>query len=435
MKPEKMTGAGMTINIINRRTAVLGLAAFGGLTACGAAPRGGAVQSTSNTSGSTIPTQANAGFDDWVVSFKNQAEGRGISRSVLDTAFRGAGYMPGVIERDQNQAEFTRTLEDYLAIAASDERVTNGRAKYRSFSSTLNSVENTYGVEGKVVAAVWGMESSYGTRRGNTPIVSAMATLSYAGRRQAFFTEQLYAVLKILANGDTTPEQMVGSWAGAMGHTQFMPTSYLSYAVDHTGDGRRDIWSDDPTDALASAANYLKRHGWQKGQPWGVEVRLPQGFDRSKAGFSNSRGVDTWTSMGVRDMNGNAVGNFGTARVIEPAGGGGPAFMVFKNFDVIKRYNNATSYAIGVGHLGDRIAGGGPIRGSFGPDPQGLTLDDRKDIQRRLTAAGFDTDGSDGVIGAKSEAAIRAYEAANGMPSTGQATKDLLRRLGGAPRA
>ncbi|MEC7761774.1 MAG: lytic murein transglycosylase [Pseudomonadota bacterium] len=420
---------------MTRRTAVLGLTAFGGLTACGRAPRGGAVQSTSNASGAAMPTQANAGFDDWVVSFKNQAEGRGISRSVLDTAFRGAGYMPGVIERDQNQTEFTRTLEDYLAIAASDERVTNGRAKYRSFSSTLNSVENTYGVEGKVVAAVWGMESSYGTRRGSTPIVSAMATLSYAGRRREFFTEQLYAVLRILANGDTTPDQMVGSWAGAMGHTQFMPTSYLSYAVDHTGDGRRDIWSDDPTDALASAANYLKRHGWQKGQPWGVEVRLPQGFDRAQAGFSNSRTVDSWTSMGVRDMNGNAVGNYGAARVIEPAGGGGPAFMVFKNFDVIKRYNNATSYAIGVGHLGDRIAGGGPIRGSFGPDPQGLTLDDRKDIQRRLTSRGFDTDGTDGVIGAKSEAAIRAFEAANGMPSTGQATKELLRRLGGSPRA
>ena len=276
----------MTDFHMTRRTALLGLTAMGALTACGASPRGRSVASASSSSASAMPIQQNAGFDDWVVSFKNQAEGRGISRSVLDTAFRGAGYIPGVIERDRNQTEFTRTLEDYLAIAASDERVSNGRANYRSFASTLNSVESTYGVEGKVVAAVWGMESSYGTRRGDTPIVSAMATLSYAGRRQEFFTQQLYAVLKILANGDTTPNRMVGSWAGAMGHTQFMPTSYLSYAVDHTGDGRRDIWSDDPTDALASTANFLRAKGWKPGRGYAP-------------GQPNFRVIEQWNAASV----------------------------------------------------------------------------------------------------------------------------------------
>ncbi|MAM60920.1 lytic murein transglycosylase [Maritimibacter sp. UBA3975] len=426
----------MTITKLSRRGFALGGLALTGLTACGraAGPIGGA-SNVASTSSSSFQTASNAGYDSWVVSFKNRAVGSGYAQPVVDRAFRGAGYLPGVIERDRKQTEFTRTLEDYLAIAASDERVRNGRANFRALSGKLSSIESQYGVDAKVVAAIWGMESSYGTRRGDVHIVSAMSTLAYDGRRKDFFEKQLFAVLKILAAGDTTPENMRGSWAGAMGHTQFMPTSYLAYAVDFTGDGRRDIWADDPTDALASAANYLRQFGWTKGQPWGVEVKLPEGFDRSQAGFSNSRSVSTWTSMGVRDMNGGTVPNHGAARVIEPAGGGGPAFMVFKNFDVIKRYNNATSYAIGVGHLGDRIAGGGPIRGNFGPDPQGLTLEDRKDIQRRLTSKGFDTDGTDGVIGAKSEAAIRAFEAANGMPSSGLATKALLVKLGGRPGA
>ncbi|MBV7410305.1 lytic murein transglycosylase [Maritimibacter sp. DP1N21-5] len=420
---------------ISRRSVALGLVSLSALSACGRSPRGAALAGPGDAPPPRpAPSSApNAGFDGWVASFKNRAASQGFTQAQLDSAFRGVGYLPSVVANDNKQSEFTRTLEDYLAIAASDERVSNGRAKYRQFGSVLSGVESRYGVDAKIVAAVWGMESSYGARRGETPIVSAMATLAYDGRRRDFFEQQLFAVLKILSAGDTTPDRMIGSWAGAMGHTQFMPTSYLSYAVDYTGDGRRDIWSDDPSDALASTANYLKKFGWTKGQPWGVEVKLPAGFDRSKAGFSITRAPSDWAAMGVRNMDGATVGNFGAAKVIQPAGGGGPAFMVFNNFEVIKRYNNATSYAIGVGHLGDRIAGGGPIRGSFGPDPQGLTLDDRKDIQRRLTAKGFDTDGTDGVIGAKSEAAIRAFEAANGMPSTGVATKELLLRLGGRP--
>ncbi|MBV7378210.1 lytic murein transglycosylase [Maritimibacter dapengensis] len=421
---------------ISRRAAIAGIGAATILSACGRSPGGAAIAGPSDPAPARPASRmtSNSGFDGWVASFKNRAEGQGYTRTFLDRVFQGAGYMPDVIAKDRKQTEFTRTLEDYLAIAASDERVRNGRAKYNQYGSTLRSIEAKYGVEGKIVAAIWGMESSYGARRGSEPIVSAMATLSYDGRRGAFFEKQLFAVLKILQSGDTTPENMRGSWAGAMGHTQFMPTSYLAYAVDFTGDGRRDIWSDDPTDALASAANYLKSFGWKTGQPWGVEVKIPAGFDRSRAGFSNTRNVSDWTAMGVRDMSGGTVGNYGASQVIEPAGGGGPAFMVFNNFNVIKRYNNATSYAIGVGHLGDRIAGGGPIRGNFGPDPQGLTLEDRKDIQQRLTSKGYDTDGADGVIGAKSEAAIRAFETANGMPSTGLATKALLVRLGGRPR-
>jgi membrane-bound lytic murein transglycosylase B len=221
---------------------------------------------------------------------------------------------------------------------------------------------------------------------------------------------------------------MVGSWAGAMGHTQFIPTSYLAYAVDFTGDGRADIWADDPTDALASTAAYLQRSGWQAGQPWGMEVRLPAGFNTGAAGRGNRRDGGAWSDSGVTDMNGRALPG-GAAAILIPAGPSGPAFAVYRNFDVILRYNNAENYALGVGHLSDRIAGGGPIRAGFPPDRTGLTIEDRKELQRRLTAAGFDTGGADGVIGSRTTEAIAGYQRSAGLPVTGQPSRDLLQRL------
>jgi lytic murein transglycosylase len=372
---------------------------------------------------------ANPGFDAWVASFRGRARAQGITDSTLDVAFRGAGYLPGVVERDRNQTEFTRTLEDYLAIAASDERVSKGQAALRRHASALSAIEAQYGVEPQVVTAVWGLESFYGERRGSVPVVSAIATLAYDGRRGAFFEKQLIAALRILQNGDVTPARMTGSWAGAMGHTQFIPTSYLAYAVDFGGDGRRDIWSDDPTDALASTAAYLSRSGWTKGQPWGVEVKLPQGFSTAQTGRGTTRSPAQWAAQGVRDMNGRSVPNHGAASILIPSGASGPAFMVFRNFTVITRYNNAESYVIGVGHLSDRLVGGPPIQGAFPPDARGMTIDDRKALQTRLTARGFDTEGADGVIGSRTEAAIRAYQASVGLPVTGLPSLELLARL------
>jgi lytic murein transglycosylase len=370
----------------------------------------------------------NPGFDRWVEGFMPRAAARGISQDTLNRSFRSAGFLPGVIERDRNQTEFSRSLEDYLAIAASDERVANGRAALSREGRVLSDIEARFGVEARVVTAIWGMESNYGARRGNVPVISAVSTLAYDGRRGEFFEQQLIAALKIIQNGDVSPERMTGSWAGAMGHTQFIPTTFLAHAVDFRGDGQRDIWSDDPTDALASAAAYLAQSGWTRGQPWGVEVSLPAGFS-GPLGRGSSRSPAAWAAMGVRDMNGRAVPDHGAASIIAPAGSGGPAFMTFRNFTVITRYNNAESYVIGVGHLSDRLAGGPPIRGRFPPDAQGMTIADRQDLQRRLTARGFDTGGSDGVIGSKSQAAIRAYEASLGLPQTGTATPDLLARL------
>jgi len=398
------------------------------LSACaGSAPGvgGGARPDAPDPAMQTVP---NAGFDAWVAGFRGRALGQGVSAGTFDAAFAGAGFLPGVIERDRNQTEFTRTLEDYLAIAASEERVSMGRAALRDQAGLLAEIEARYAVEPKVVVAVWGMESYFGTRRGDVPVISALATLAYEGRRGAFFEAQLVAALRILQNGDVAPGGMTGSWAGAMGHTQFIPTSYLAYAVDFRGDGRRDIWADDPTDALASAAAYLSRSGWRRGSPWGVEVRLPAGFS-GPLGRGTTRSAGSWTATGVRDMDGRAVPDHGPASIIAPMGPGGPAFMTFRNFKVITRYNNAENYVIGIGHLSDRLAGGPPIRGSFPPDRAGMTIADRQELQRRLTAAGFDTDGSDGVIGPRTRAAISGWQTQAGLAVTGEPSLELLAAL------
>ncbi|OSP56649.1 lytic murein transglycosylase [Pseudoruegeria sp. SK021] len=402
---------------------MLGVAGIG-LSACTGG--GGGSPMVTRTVDPAMQPQANAGYDAWVAGFRGRAQAQGISQATLNAAFRNSGYLPGVIERDRNQTEFTRTLEDYLAIAASDERVSKGKAALSQNSAALTKISQQYGVEPEVITAVWGLESFYGERRGDISVISATSTLAYDGRRGDFFEKQLIASLKILQNGDVTAENMTGSWAGAMGHTQFIPTSYQAYAVDFTGDGKRDIWSDNPTDSLASTAAYLSRSGWTKGQPWGVEVKLPSGFNTAQAGRSTTRSPSEWAAQGVRDMNGRVVPNYGAASILLPSGPSGPAFMTFRNFTVITRYNNSESYVIGVGHLSDRLKGGKPIQGSFPPDKYGLTIDDRRALQRGLTAKGFDTQGADGVIGSNTETAIRAYQQSVGLPVTGLPSRALL---------
>jgi len=410
-------------HITRRATLLAGAAAL--VSAC--VPSGGRVRPGTG-GGYRAPDPAprpvpNAGWDAWVQGFMGRAAGRGISQGTLDAAFRGAGFLPDVIERDRNQTEFKRSLEDYLNIAASDERVSLGRQKFAQYGSTLRAIETRYGVEPHVVAAVWGLESFFGTRRGNVPVVSALSTLAYDGRRGEFFESQLTAALRILQSGDISVAGMTGSWAGAMGHTQFIPTSYLEFAVDFTGDGRRDIWSEDPTDALASTAAYLQRSGWTRGLPWGMEVTLPGGFNAGLLGRGKGKSATEWQGLGVRAAGGSTLAG---GSIID---GGGVYFLLTQNFATILRYNNAQNYAIGVGHLSDRILGRGPVQASFGPDATGMTKADRQELQRLLTAQGFDTEGSDGVIGAKTKAAISAYQASAGLPVTGEPSLDLLRRL------
>ena len=378
---------------IDRRLFGLGLACLG-LAACSGPGPGRIGANPPAGLPDDLRPAPNGAYDAWVASFRGRAVAQGISQPTLDAAFRGAGFLPGVVTRDRNQTEFTRTLEDYLSITVSEERVQKGRAALARHRRTLAAIEDRYGVEAEIVTAIWGVESFYGERRGDVPVISSTSTLAFDGRRGRFFEQQLVAALRILQAGDVTPARMTGSWAGAMGHTQFIPTSYLQFAVDFTGDGRRDIWSDEPTDALASAAAYLQRNGWTRGLRWGGEV-----------GAGAPSGP-----------------------VIQPQAGG-PRFATTGNFRVIKRYNNSDAYAIGVGHLADRIGGAGPLRGSFPPDAHGLTKADRIALQRQLTARGFDTQGVDGVIGRNTETAIRAWQASRGLPVTGTPSPGLLRSL------
>ena len=370
---------------INRRFVIAGLG-VGWLAGCGGvsheAPDTGALPAD-------LQPRPNSDYEAWVASFRARAIGQGISAQTFDSAFRNAGFLPGVVTRDRSQTEFTRTLEDYLAIAASDERIEKGRAALARHGQTLSAIEARFGVDRHILTAIWGLESFYGERQGNIPVISATSTLAHDGRRGAFFEAQTLDALRILQAGDITPERMTGSWAGAMGHTQFIPTTFTGFAVDFTGDGRRDIWSDDPSDALASAANYLARNGWQRGVPWGREDR---------------------------------------AGALQPQPGG-PRFTTTGNFRTIKRYNNSDAYAIGVGHLSDRIAGGGRLQADFPPDRYGLTKDDRIALQRRLTQRGFDTGGADGVIGSRTTAAIEAFQRDQGLPATGEPSQQLLGTL------
>lgn len=381
--------------------------------------------------GSMVLAQAtsNISFQRWIDGFRSRARAEGIGDSVLNAAFEGVRYNTDIIQRDRNQSEFTKQIWEYLDSAASETRVNNGRAAYRQNQRLLSEIEARYGVEAEVVTAIWGLESAYGAFRGNEPVIEALATLAFDGRRGRFFESQLIAALKIIQAGDVPPRSMTGSWAGAMGHTQFIPTSYLSYAVDFRGDGKRDIWSDDPTDALASTAAYLKRFGWTKGQPWGVEVALPQGFDYSQTGERIKKSPAEWAAMGVRDTSGAKVPDHGRASILLPAGSQGAAFMIFDNFHVIERYNTADAYVIGVGHLSDRIRGDGPILADWPRGDRNLRFAEKKEMQRLLTARGFNTQGVDGIIGPNTIQAIRRFQSTQGLVQDGYASYEILRRL------
>ena len=372
---------------------------------------------------------SNPRFALWVKAFRKRALSRGISAKIFDRAFRGVKYDPAIIKKDRNQSEFTKQIWDYLDSAASPVRVKNGQAALRKHNRILEKIEARYGVEKEVVAAVWGLESAYGAQRGDIDVIEALATLTFDGRRGKFFEQQLMAALKILQNGDVTPRQMKGSWAGAMGHTQFIPTSYQAFAQDFDGDGKRDIWSSDPTDALASTAAYLAKAGWRKGQPWGVEVVLPKGFNYGLASRKNMRNPSDWAAMGVRAASGGKVPNHGKASILLPAGSSGAAFMIFNNFAVIERYNKADAYVIGVGHLSDRLAGGPEIQASWPRGYAPLSFKQKKQMQRRLIRKGFDLEKVDGIIGPNTINAIRAFQLSVGATPDGYPSQKFLKLL------
>lgn len=369
------------------------------------------------------------GLQRWLAGFRVRAIAAGIPGAVLDDALTGLSYDEDVIRRDRNQSEFTKTIWEYLDSAASETRIANGEAALRRHAALLSQIEARYGVDKEVVTAIWGLESAYGTFRGSVPIIQALATLAYDGRRGAFFEAELLNALKILAAGDTIPARMQGSWAGAMGHTQFMPSSFLAYAEDFDGDGRRDIWGDDPADALASAAAYLAHYGWTKGAPWGVEVTLPDGFDYDQTGERVKKPVADWQALGLRTAGGADLPEYGPASVLLPGGAMGAAFLIFSNFQVIERYNTADAYVIGVGHLADRLKGGPAIKAAWPRDDRALKFDERTEMQQRLSKAGFDTLGVDGKIGPNTIAAVKAYQKHIGLVPDGYPSLRVLEKL------
>jgi membrane-bound lytic murein transglycosylase B len=368
-------------------------------------------------------------FAPWLADFRDRALAAGISEPTLDAALPEVNWLPDVITRDRNQFEFTRTIWDYLDRAVSDDRIAFGRRALTEHGDVLQEIEARYGVDRHVVAAIWGLESSYGAVRGDVPVLSALATLAHDGRRGAFFEEQLIAALGFLDRGEVALSDLRGSWAGAMGHTQFMPTSLEAHGQDLRGDGRRDVWSDDPADALASAAAYLAANGWVTGQPWGVEVILPEGFDYTLARDTNRQSPAYWASLGVTGVDGAPVPDHGTAVILLPGGHRGAALMIFRNFNVIETYNTADAYVVAVGHLADRLQGAPPFMGDWPRDERALTFDERIELQERLTAAGFDTRGIDARVGPLTVAAIRGYQRARGMVPDGFPSVELLERL------
>lgn len=384
----------------------------------------------------TVPEQRAAGFTvpqnsfgAWQSAFRQKALAAGVSAQVFDEAFRHVRYNPQTRSTDANQAEFVRPIWEYLDDAVSNGRVNSGRQKTAELSDTLATLERKYRVDAPVLIAIWGMESAFGGFRGNTNVISALANAAHDGRRREFAENELIAALQIIASGQISAADMVGGWSGAMGHTQFMPSTYLRYAEDFNGDGRRNVWEDNPRDALASSANYFKALGWDYRAPWGVEVTLPNGFDYSLIGEYQTQSARFWKGRGVRTVNGENIPNHGATTLIAPAGARGPIFAIFPNFQVIRQYNMSVSYSLAVGHLSDRIAGGGNFTAQWPRSDQPLTRAQNREIQERLNALGLDTGGVDGMIGPASVEAIQAFQIHVGMLADGYATRAVLDAL------
>jgi glucose-6-phosphate 1-epimerase len=377
----------------------------------------------------TTARASEAGFDACLAQLRTEAIARGVPAAVAERHLAGLERDPSVLEALDFQPEFKTRIWDYLAGLVDDERVDDGRAMLAQWSDTLSAVQVRHGVDPQTVVAVWGVESNFGRAIGRRQVVRSLATLSCEGRRQSFFRRELVAALRILAAGHVEPDGFTGSWAGAFGHTQFMPSTFLESAVDFDGDGRRDVVGTVP-DALASTANYLRRAGWRTGEPWGWEVRLPSGFDPALAGRTKRRPLSDWVARGVRRADGTPIEPASAAAaVLLPAGPAGPAFLVLRNFDAIYAYNAAESYALAIAHLSDRLRGAGPFAAAWPTDDPGLSRAERREVQTLLLARGHAIGEVDGMIGAVSRRAIREEQARLGMAQDGRAGIRLLSEL------
>lgn len=371
----------------------------------------------------------NAAFKQFITDFRPTALKKGIPAALYDRSMAALKPDPEVEKRANNQPEFNTPVWKYIETRVNDKRIATGRKMKTDYAAVIDAIEKRYGVDRNIFLAIWGMESNFGSHKGELSVIRSLATIAYQGRRTGFGRSQLLAALKILQRGDISASRFVGSWAGAMGHTQFIPTTYNAHAVDWTGDGKRDIWNSVP-DALASTASYLQKSGWKSGRPWGWEVKLPANFDYEHSAPAKRRTIAKWKKLGIVPANGTAFGAKNEiARLILPAGAKGPAFLVTANFKAILAYNASISYALAVGHLADRIRGGKPFVGAWPHEELPLNLSERREMQRILTAMGYDTRGVKGRIGPGTRAAIRAFQKRVGLKPDGYASKTLLDKV------
>ncbi len=374
---------------------------------------------------------AHADFDSCLAGIQSQAASAGVSAQAFRAATKGIEYDDKVIELSQKQPEFKTPIWDYMAALVDDERVEDGKAAMRRNAQALATAEQRYGVDRHVIAAVWGVESNFGKNLGTMPLVQSLATLACSGnRRRDFFRGELMATLKIIERGDIEPARLTGSWAGAFGQTQFMPSTYQRLAVDLDGDGRRDV-VDSTADAVGSTANFLRAAKWSNGMGWGYEVRLPRGFNTAAAGRTRKHPVGHWSSLGVTKIDGSALSASGPVGILAPAGANGPAFLVTRNFDSIYSYNAAESYGLAIAVLSDRLRGRAGVQAAWPTDDPPLSRAERRDLQVRLTQKGFDVGEPDGKVGEKTRQAIKEVERSLGMPLTGRPGGKVLQALGG----
>jgi membrane-bound lytic murein transglycosylase B len=371
-------------------------------------------------------------FAAWLESFRAEAAAAGIDGAVIDQAFEGVTINERVYELNDNQPEFSRAIWSYLDSAVSEKKVADGKEGLAQNRILLSLIEAAYGVDSEIVVAIWGMESAYGSILGNYDTIQALATLAYEGRRTAYGRSQLIGALKIIQNGYAARDDLKGSWAGAMGHTQFIPTTYLAYAVDHDSDGRRDIWTN-LGDVFASTANYLAASGYAEGEAWGEEIRLPRDFDYALADVAVKKPVVEWAGLGAQGVRGDLLQKYDPnlrGRIILPAGAKGPAFLVFGNFEAILKYNRSTAYALAVSLLSEEVAGRvGRVAALWPREDRPLSLDERKSLQQALADRGYNPGPVDGIIGAGTRRALRAWQKEAGLPADGYASAAVLEAL------
>lgn len=370
-------------------------------------------------------------FGQWLQGVRAEGLERGLSPETLDQALTGLMPVERVLELDRQQPEFTRTFWGYLNSFVGQSRIMRGREMLARHGPLLRQVADRYGVQPRFLVAFWGMETNFGDYTGDFPVVASVATLAHDPRRSAFFRAQLFDALTILDEGHIPPEQMKGSWAGAMGQLQFIPSTFVGHAVDGDGDGRKDIWGSLP-DVFASGANYLADLGWSDEETWGREVLLPEAFDYELADPDVVRHISDWQALGVRRADGSdlPVADI-EGRIVVPAGAGGPAFLVYGNFERILSWNRSTYYALAVGHLSDRLKGMGPLTAKPDPDDAPLSRDQVLTLQQTLNARGFDAGEPDGMVGPMTRSAVRAFQKSVGLPPDGYPTPALIGRLVG----